>query len=69
MHLYRGVRPFPNECLEYDIKQSDGEAPVMLELGGIWSTPSLQLLPGQLWPWTVALDGVLSMDQKELFDI
>ena len=26
--------PF-NECLGYDTKQSDGEVPVMLELGGI----------------------------------
>ena len=28
LHLFRGVRPSPNECLDYDIKQSDGEAPV-----------------------------------------
>ena len=27
--------PPPNECLGYDIKQSDGEVPVMLELWGI----------------------------------
>ena len=25
----------------YDAKQSDGEVPVMLELWGMWSTPSL----------------------------
>ena len=24
----------PNECLDYDIKQSDSEAPVILELMG-----------------------------------
>ena len=27
----------PNECSGYDTKQSDGEAPVMLELGGMLS--------------------------------
>ena len=26
LHHCRGVRPYPNECSEYDIKQSDGEA-------------------------------------------
>ena len=36
--------PPPNECPEYDTKQSDGKAPVTLELGGM---PSL---PGPLWP-------------------
>ena len=34
----RGVRPLPNECPEYDTKQSDGEVPVMLELWGMRST-------------------------------
>ena len=43
-----GVRLFPNECPGYDTKQSDGEVPVMLELWGMWSTPSLPLLPGPL---------------------
>ena len=37
-----------NKCLGYDIKQSDGEVPVMLELWGMWSTPSLPSLPGPL---------------------
>ena len=37
-----------NECPRYDLKQSDGEASVMLKLRGMWSTPSLPLLPGQL---------------------
>ena len=32
----------------YDTKQSDGEIPVMLELLGMQSTPSLPLLPGPL---------------------
>ena len=58
-----------NECPGYDIKQSDGEAPVMLELWGMGSTPSLSLLPGPIWPEVVAPDWVLSMGQLELFDI
>ena len=37
-----------NECPTYDTKQSEGEVPVMLELWGIRSTPSLPLLPGPL---------------------
>ncbi len=41
---------FPNECPGYDTKQSDGEAPVMLELWGMWSTPLLLSLQGLLWP-------------------
>ena len=28
-----GVRSSPNKCPGYDTKQSDGEAPVILELG------------------------------------
>ena len=35
---------FPNECPEYDTKQSDGEDPVMLELWVMQSTP-LSYLP------------------------
>ena len=57
---YRGVRP-PNECSGYDTKQSDGEAPVMLGLWGIQSTPSLPLFPGPLWPGMVAPGPALSM--------
>ena len=62
------VRPRPNECPLYDIKQSDGEAPVM-EFWGMWSTSSLPLIPGQLWPGVVAPDKILSMGQIELFEI
>ena len=53
--------PPPNGCPGYDTKQSDGEVPVMLELSGMRSTPSLPLLPGPLWPGMVAPDRVLSM--------
>ena len=58
-----------NECHRYGIKQSDGKALVRLELWGIWSTPSLPMLPGPLWPGVVASDRVLSVGQIELFDI
>ena len=56
-----------NECSGYDMKQFDGEAPVMLKLWGMQSTPSLLLLPGLLR--VVAPDRVLYMVQIELFDI
>ena len=59
----------PNECPGYDIKQSDGEAPVMLLLWGMRSTPSLPSFPGLLWPGVVVSDRVLSMGHIELFDI
>ena len=56
LHLCRGARLPPYECPGYDTKQSDGEVPAMLELWGMWSTPSLPLLPGPLWPGVVAPD-------------
>ena len=60
--LCRRVRPPPtNECPRYDTKQSDHEVPAMLEFWGMWSTPSLPLLPGPLWPGVVAQDSALSM--------
>ena len=37
--LQRGETPSPRSS-GYDIKQSDGEAPVMLEFSGMWSTSS-----------------------------
>ena len=40
------------KCAGYDIKQSDGEAPVMLELWGMQSNPSwpsLQVHSGLEW--------------------
>ena len=58
-----------NECPGYDTKIYDGEGPVMLELWGIRSIPSLTLLPGPLWFRVVAYDRVLSIGQIELFNI
>ena len=58
--------PPPDECPGYDTKQSDGEVPVMLELWGMRSTPSLLSLPGQLWLEVVAPERVLSTGRIEL---
>ena len=44
------------ECPGYDTNQYDGEVPVMLELWGMQSTPSLPSLPGPLWSGVVAPD-------------
>ena len=60
--LQRSKTP-PNHCPGYDIKQSYGEAPVMLELWEMRSTPSL--LPVPLWPGAVAPE----RGQIGLFDI
>ena len=45
------VKTPTNECPRYDIKQSDCEAPVMLELWGMKSTHLLPFIPDSLWPW------------------
>ena len=58
----------PNKCTRYDTKQSDGEVPIMLELWGMLSGPSLALLPGSLWLRVEAPDRVLYMGQIELFE-
>ena len=50
----------------YDTKRSDCEAPVMLELWGMRSTPSLPSLLGPFRPGVVAPDRVPSMGQIEL---
>ena len=65
LRLCKGIRP-TNEYPGYDTKQSDGEAPVMLEPWGMRSTPSLQSLPGPLCPGVVAPDRAMYMGQKEL---
>ena len=58
-----------NECPSYDTKQSDGEAPVILKLWEMRSTPSLPSLPGTFWRIVVAPDRFLSMGQVKLFDV
>ena len=42
------VTPPPYKCLGYDSKLSDDEAPVMLKLWGMRSTPSLPSLTGPI---------------------
>ena len=70
LQLYREVKVPPlNKQPGYDIKQSDGEVLVILELEGMQSTPSLPSLPGPLWLEVEALDSVLSLGQIELLDI
>ena len=67
LYLCRGVSPLPpNECPGYDTKQFDAEVPVMLELWGMRSTPSLWSPPDPLCPGVAAVDRVLSMSQIEL---
>ena len=66
LHLCWGVRQSQNEFPGYDIKQSDGEASVMMEFGGIQNIPSLPSLLDPLWPWLVASDRFLSKGQKEV---
>ena len=56
----------PNECPAYDTKQSDGEAPAMLEFWGMQSTPFQPSIPGLLKPGVVAPERVVSMGRREL---
>ena len=61
LHLCGGVRHL-NECPRYDIKNSNGKAPTS-EICGMWSSPSLPLLPVPLLLGVVAPDRVQSMGQ------
>ena len=63
--LCQGVRLFPKSVLDITLNN----LMVMLEFGGMRSTPSLPLLPGPLWLGVVAPDRVIPMGQIELFDI
>ena len=58
--LQRGKSPL-NECPGYDMKQSDGEVPILK----LWSTLSWPLLSGSLWSGVVAADRILSRGQIE----
>ena len=69
LNLCRGGEDFLNECPIYDIKESDGETPVILELWGMQSTSSLPSLPDTFWPGVLITDRFLSMGQIEPFDI
>ena len=54
----------PNECPDYDTKQSGGDIPEVVELWELQNTPSLPSLPGSLG--VVAPDMILTMSQIEL---
>ena len=56
LHLCRLPTHPKKEGPEYDTKQSDNEVPVIQELWGMQSTPSLPSLPGPLWLGVVAPD-------------
>ena len=56
MHSTEGLDLHPDECPDYDSKQSDSEIPVMLGLWGMQKTHSLPLLPGPLCPGVIASD-------------
>ena len=56
----------PNQCSVFNIINFDCEVPEMMELWGMQSTSSLQLLPDPLWPGMVAPDRVPCMGQIEL---
>ena len=65
-----GKSPPPsNKCPRYEIKQSNGEAPVMLELWGMQSNPSLPPLPCPFWSGVVPPDRILFVNQIGLYDI
>ena len=49
---------FHRECTVFDTKQSEGETPVVLELWGVLSIPSLTSLSCLLTPRVVAPDKV-----------
>ena len=48
--------------LNMNTKQSDGEAPLMLEPWRMQSTPLFPLLPGPCWPAEVAPDSLILLD-------
>ena len=58
-----------NECPEYDIEQSHGEAPAIMEFVECRVPLFNSLLSALIWPGVVVADRVLSMNQRELFDI
>ena len=52
LHLCREARSL-KEYPVYDTKQSDGKVPVIVEILGVPSTPSLPLHSGSWWPAVV----------------
>ena len=65
--LCRGVRP--TQRVSWIWHKSDGEIPVILDLWGMHSTPSVPSLPGPLCLGEVAPDRFLSIGQIELNNV
>ena len=66
-NIYLPSKNPPTSVLDMTLNnQSDSQVPVMLELWGMWSTPSLPSFPDPLWSGVVAPDTVLSIGQIEL---
>ena len=57
--------PSRNKCPRYEIKLSDGKVP-LLEILGMWCTPSLALLPGPIWPGVVAPHRLLGQIEQNM---
>ena len=69
-HVYSpvgGAVEYSNQCPGYNTKPSDGKAPVF-EFWGVWSTPSLPLIPRPPWPEMAVPFRSPSMGQIELFN-
>ena len=64
--MQRGNAPTLNEYPGYGTKKSVGETPGTLQFLVVLNTPSLPLLPGQLWPGVLLPDRFLCMGQIEL---
>ena len=56
-------KPSPNKCPGYDNKQSDGMV-LALDIWGMWSTPSLPLLPDPLGHIDMTLSGATTPGKK-----
>ena len=61
-----GLDPSPTTVLDMTLTKPGDEVPVIVELWGMQSTPSLPSLPGPLCFGVVAPNRVLSMGQIEL---
>ena len=69
IRLQRGKTPPPDTkglSLVWLLTASDGEVS-FLEIWGLWSIPSLRLLPGLLWPGRVGTIQVPPIGQIDLF--
>ena len=64
--IFAEGQELPNECPDFETKQSDYKAPVMQELWKMRITSLLSSLPGPLWARMDTSDRILCMGQIEL---